>query len=148
MGLWDLIKQAFRPGARPGGGAWIEMEHTLRDNYRDFYADLVADILREYRLRGKLTFPLLVEGAPYQWGRSPEEYRAAVLKTLTATSPDNLAGLKALQGGDSGVFGDFSALPGVQQNGEIHQAMRDKRIRFVTGKTQRGTRVVGVVVLQ
>lgn len=148
MGLWDSIKQAFRPGPPSSGGAWIEMERTLRDNYREFYADLVADVLRERRLRGKLTYPLLVEGTPYQWGRSPEEYRAAVIKTLIAMSPDNISELKALQGGDSGVFGNLSALPGVQQNGEIHQAMQEKRIKFVTGRTQRGVRVVGVVILQ
>ena len=148
MGLWDSIRQVFGPRPQSSGGAWIEMERTLRDNYREFYADLVADVLRERGLRGKLTDPLLVEGSPCQWGRTPQEYRAAVMKTLMAMSPGNISELKAMQGGDSGVFGDFSAFPGTQQNTELEQAMQEKRLKFITGRTQRGVRVVGVVVLE
>jgi len=147
MSLWQQIKRIFEPQqSQQSEGAWIEMDRTLRDNYQEFFGDLVADVLQSRRLRGRLSEPLLVEAAPYQWGSTPQEYRAAVLKTLMAYS--SIPDLKAMQGGDSGVFGDFSRFPGVEDTDEIRKAMETKRIKFVTGRTQRGVRVVGVVLLE
>ena len=144
MSFWRQIKQIFLP--RKSEGAWIELEPTLRDNYREFFGDIVADVLQSKRLRGKLTEPLLIEATPCQWGLTPQEYRAAVHKTIMGRL--SIPNLKAMQGGDSGVFGDFSNFPGAEHNDELREAMENKRIKFVTGRTQRGVRVVGVVVLQ
>lgn len=143
MSLWQQIKQIFQP--KQSEDAWIELDGTLRDNYREFFADLVDDVLQANNLRGKLCEPLMVEPSPNQWGKSRQEFRGVVCKSLLARI--STSDLTAMQGGQSGIFGDFSKFPGADQSGELRKAMETRQFRLVMGKTQRGIRVVGVAIL-
>ena len=120
MSFWQRITRKLQP--KTPGGAWIEIEQRLRDNDLDSMSDLVADVLQSRGLRGKLTEPLLVEATPYQWGKSPQEYRAVVLNLIMSrlSIPD----LKAMQGGESGVFGNFSGFPGAERDDEFAKQSR------------------------